>query len=65
MYESGHMKITPEKFEWNNLIDEVIYETSGLAKNKSQNILVKDDVCNNEIFADKFQLKRVLVNPKC
>ena len=62
MYESGHMKITPEKFEWNNLIDEVIYETSGLAKNKSQNILVKDDVCNNEIFADKFQLKRVLVN---
>ena len=62
MYESGHMKITPEKFEWNNLIDEVIYETSGLAKNKSQKILIKDDICNNEVFADKFQLKRVLVN---
>ena len=62
LYENGQMKLAPEKFKWNSLVDEVVSETSRLAKDKSQKIIIDSSVKNNEIVADKFQLKRVIVN---
>ena len=62
LYENGQLKITPEKFNWDNLIDNAIGEIVPLAKNKEQKIVNNNQFCDTKIFADKFQLKRVIVN---
>lgn len=62
LYENNQVKMTPEKFKWENLVDEVISETSSLAKDKAQKIIINTSNKNQEITADKFQLKRVIVN---
>lgn len=62
LYENGQMKIKPENFKWKNLVAEVVAETSILAKNKAQKIIIDSDFKENEIFADRFQIKRVVEN---
>ena len=62
LYENGQIKPKPEKFNWNNLINNIINETSALAKEKAQNIVIKSEITEKEIFADKFQIKRAIIN---
>ena len=62
LYENGQLKLAPERFNWDNLIDNAIGETVPLAKNKEQKIINNNQFCDTKIFADKFQLKRVIVN---
>ena len=62
LYEKGQLKLTPERFNWDNLIDNAIGETISLAKSKEQKIINNNQFCDTKIFADKFQLKRVVVN---
>ncbi|MBQ7450797.1 HAMP domain-containing histidine kinase [bacterium] len=60
--ENGQLKPKPEIFDWQKLVGLAIDETCTLAKDKSQKIVAKNYTNNTEIFADKFQLKRVIVN---
>ena len=62
LYENDQLKPKPEKFQWNKLVDNAINETNTLAEEKSQKIITKSEIKEKEIFADKFQLKRVIVN---
>ena len=62
LYENNQVKMSLEKFKWKDLVDEVISETSGLAKEKEQKIIINSDLYENDVIADKFQLKRVIVN---
>ena len=62
LYEQGRIPLDAQNFEWNNLINNAINETSSLATDKNQKIIIKDSVKENEILADKFQLKRAIVN---
>lgn len=62
LYDNGQIKIHPEEFEINKLIDEAIGEISNLLIENEQNITIHSTLKNNKIMADKFQLKRVLIN---
>lgn len=62
LYDNGQIKIHPEEFEINKLIDEAIGEISNLLIENEQNIKIHSTLKNNKIMADKFQLKRVLIN---
>ena len=62
LYDNGQLNPKPEKFSLDKLIDNALKETSALAKNKLQKIVTKNKVKEKEIFADKLQIKRVLIN---
>ena len=65
LYDNGQIKIHPEEFEINKLIDEAVSEVSNLLIEKEQNINIKSTLGNNNnnnICGDKFQLKRVIIN---
>lgn len=62
LYDSGQIKIQSEEFDLRKLIDESINEISNLLIEKEQNIKIKSTLNNNNIFGDKFQLKRVIIN---
>ena len=62
LYENDQLKPKLEKFQWNKLVDNVISETNTLAEEKSQKIITKCEIKEKEMFADKFQLKRVIIN---
>lgn len=57
LYDNGQIKIHPEEFEINKLIDEAVSEVSNLLIEKEQNINIKSTLGNNNICGDKFQLK--------
>ena len=60
--ENGQLRPKTEKLNLDNLINNAVIETNNLAKEKSQKLIIKNNTENSEIFADKFQLKRVIVN---
>ena len=62
LYDNNQMKLVPEKFKWDNLVNDVVSETSGLAKDKGQEIIVSSEIDDKAVEGDKFQLKRVLIN---
>ena len=62
LYENGQLNPEPENFNLRKLIDNAVKETSVLAKNKSQKIIKNIKTDDFEIFADKFQIKRVIMN---
>lgn len=62
LYENGQFNVKTEIFDWNNLIENSINETSTLANNKNQKIILKSNIKEQNVYADKFQLKRVIVN---
>lgn len=62
LYENNQFNSKPEIFNWDKLIENSIKETSTLANNKNQKIVLKNHMKEQNIYADKFQLKRVIVN---
>lgn len=62
LYDNGQTKICSNTFNITELIDETLHELSNLIQERKQNVTVKYDIKSNKIVADRFQLKRVLVN---
>lgn len=62
LYDSGQIKIQSEEFNLLKLINESINEVSNLLIENEQYIILSSNLSNNNIFGDKFQLKRVIVN---
>lgn len=62
LYDNGQLTPKPEKFCLDKLINNALKETSALAKNKFQKIISKNKIKGEKIYADKLQLKRVIIN---
>jgi two-component system NarL family sensor kinase len=62
LYDNGQTKINYEKFDIAELVSLTINEILYLSKEKEQNILISNQCTSNEIVADKFQIKRVIIN---
>ena len=62
LYENGKVCLDKEKFSWTSLINNAIKETEPLASDKSQKIIVNNELNGSEIIADKFQIKRAMIN---
>ena len=60
--ENGQFIQNSEKVNFTKLIDNAVRETKNLADEKFQKIITKNEIKETEIFADKFQMKRVIVN---
>lgn len=61
-YDNGQLKINYEQFNIRTLVDEVVFELSTLSIDNSQAVRVVSS-CDEEIIsADRFQIKRVLIN---
>lgn len=62
LYDNGQTKIVFDSFNMPELIQETIGELSHLNKEKNQNIILKCNIKSANIVADRFQIKRVIVN---
>lgn len=62
LYKNGKVHLEIEKFKWDSFIKTVISETEPLAKNREQIIINKNNIRYDEVFADKFQIKRAIIN---
>lgn len=62
LYDNGQTKINPDSFNIAELINETVYELSNLLNEKNQKVTMEYNIDSKEIVADRFQLKRVLVN---
>lgn len=61
-YDNGQLKINYEQFNLRELIDDVVFELSTLCIDNSQSVNIIS-TCDDEIIsADRFQLKRVIIN---
>ena len=61
-YDNGQTKIQYSNFNIKELINETVSEIEDLLKEKNQNIILKSNLTTDEIVADRFQIKRVLIN---
>ena len=61
-YESGETKIIPERFDLVELVQTITESLSNLLSVKEQQIRIYPDKKEIYIIADKFQIKRVIVN---
>lgn len=61
-YENGQTKINPEKFDIVKLVRETSNEIYNLLSVKGQQIRIYPDQKEIYVVADKFQIKRVIVN---
>ena len=61
-YESGETKIIPERFDLVKLVQTITESLSNLLSVKEQQIRIYPDKKEIYIIADKFQIKRVIVN---
>ena len=62
LFEQGKTPIEPQYFNFNELVEGAINETVTLAKDKNQTVTSKTTTASQPTFADRFQLKRVIVN---
>lgn len=62
LYDNGQTKIYPDTFNIAELINETVYELSNLIQERHLNVTMQYNIRSKEIVADRFQLKRVLVN---
>ena len=62
LYDEGQVKINRTNFCMPELIQEVIGEISNLMREKEQTIHISADFNMHEIYADKIQMKRVIIN---
>lgn len=62
LYDNGQVKIINEEFNISKLISEILREVSNLYMEKRQNIIINSSLENDMIIADKFQIKRVIIN---
>lgn len=62
LYDNGTVKIKPENFDIKELLNETINQISNLLINKKQIISIHSSLKSHIIEADKFQIKRVILN---
>lgn len=60
--ESGEAVLVPEQFDFVELINDVCNEVSNLAAEKTQKLILKAEVADSFVVADKLQIKRAVVN---
>lgn len=62
-YESGRLKLVKINFLFNLLIDECVEQIRPIAESKNQKIVVNyNNIGSYEIFADRSELRRVIIN---
>ncbi len=62
-YEAGQLKLVKTEFVFKDLLEECIIRVEPLAKNKNQEIRkLYSDIDDTEIYADKNELRRVIIN---
>lgn len=62
LYDNGQTKIKPEKFDIVSLVNQTVNELTNLITEKGQTINIHAASKSIYTFADKFQIKRVIVN---
>lgn len=62
LYDNGNIKIKLDSFNIEELIKETVDEVSNLLMEKRQTIKIHSTVSSSIITADKFQIKRVILN---
>ena len=62
LYDKGFIKVNPEKFDLLELVNQTGQAMSNLLQEKNQKLIVNSELFSNEVFADKVQLKRVIIN---
>lgn len=62
LYDNGSVKLKYESFNIEELINETINEISNLLIEKQQTIKIHSSASSNIVIADKFQIKRVILN---
>lgn len=60
--ESGEAELIAEQFNFIELINDTCNEVSNLASEKGQSLILKSEITNPLITADKLQIKRAIVN---
>ncbi len=62
-YEAGRLKLIKTKFEFSSLVDECIAQVYPIAESKKQEIeKIYINLENSYIFADRNELRRVIIN---
>lgn len=62
LYDNGLTKINPEKFDILDLINETTRGLSNLIAERGQKEVVSAELDSSNIYADKVQIKRVIIN---
>ena len=62
LYDNGLTKINPEKFDILDLINETTRGLSNLIAERGQKVVVSAELDSSNIYADKVQIKRVIIN---
>lgn len=62
LYDNGQTKIHLDSFNILELLNEAVNEISNLLEDKSQKISIKHNMNSDLVIADRFQIKRVIVN---
>lgn len=62
LYDNGLTKINPEKFDILDLINETTRSLSNLIAERGQKVVVSAELDSSNIYADKVQIKRVIIN---
>lgn len=60
--ENGKATLKCEEFDFIELVNSTCKEVSNLAMTKNQNLILKTEMKNSTIFADKLQIKRAVMN---
>lgn len=62
VYENGEKKLSCERTNIKESVEEIINEMSYLAKEREQNIIVSANIKTGILYADKLQIKRAITN---
>ena len=62
LFDNGQIKINYKPFKIQELVTETVSEISNLLIEKEQKLIVNSNLENLFIEADRFQIKRVLIN---
>lgn len=62
LYDRGYIKLNPERFDMLELVNQTGKAMSNLLKEKGQKLVINSSLQSGFVFADKVQLKRVLIN---
>lgn len=62
LYDRGFVKVNPERFDLMELVNQTGKAMDNLLQEKAQKLIVKSELQSNSVFADRVQIKRVIIN---
>lgn len=62
LYDKGLIKVNPEKFDLLELIEHTGQALQNLLQEKTQKLIINSELQNHYIYADRVQIKRVIIN---